>query len=124
MSSCSLLIVFFVFKQKTAYELRISDWSPDVRSSDLQPVSTLGFLDRKKRLRGIDDLPADSIGSYFVAALLSCDQFRNQLVVWREPRSEEGRVGKECVSTCRSRWASCNTKKKKCSAREYIVISE
>src|SRR3546814_5446224 len=33
MSSASLL--FFFFKQKTAYELRISDWSSDVCSSDL-----------------------------------------------------------------------------------------
>src|SRR3546814_7576419 len=31
---CWLLVVFF-FKQKTAYELRISDWSSDVCSSDL-----------------------------------------------------------------------------------------
>src|SRR3546814_9011935 len=31
----SLLIIFF-FKQKTAYEMRISDWSSDVCSSDLQ----------------------------------------------------------------------------------------
>src|SRR3546814_10779037 len=30
-----LLVVFFFFKQKTAYELRISDWSSDVCSSDL-----------------------------------------------------------------------------------------
>src|SRR3546814_7762271 len=30
-----LLCVFFFFKQKTAYELRISDWSSDVCSSDL-----------------------------------------------------------------------------------------
>src|SRR3546814_17711348 len=29
------LVVFFLFKQKTAYELRISDWSSDVCSSDL-----------------------------------------------------------------------------------------
>src|SRR3546814_10272821 len=29
------LFVFFVFKQKTAYEMRISDWSSDVCSSDL-----------------------------------------------------------------------------------------
>src|SRR3546814_7942393 len=29
------MIVFFVFKQKTAYEMRISDWSSDVCSSDL-----------------------------------------------------------------------------------------
>src|SRR3546814_15896517 len=28
-------IIFFFFKQKTAYELRISDWSSDVCSSDL-----------------------------------------------------------------------------------------
>src|SRR3546814_7886043 len=30
-----LLMLFFFFKQKTAYELRISDWSSDVCSSDL-----------------------------------------------------------------------------------------
>src|SRR3546814_10121644 len=29
-------VLFFFFKQKTAYELRISDWSSDVCSSDLQ----------------------------------------------------------------------------------------
>src|SRR3546814_3437876 len=30
-----VLVVFFFFKQKTAYEMRISDWSSDVCSSDL-----------------------------------------------------------------------------------------
>src|SRR3546814_10495520 len=30
--------LFFFFKQKTAYEMRISDWSSDVCSSDLQPA--------------------------------------------------------------------------------------
>src|SRR3546814_9782300 len=36
------LCLFFCFKQKTAYEMRISDWSSDVCSSDLagQPVGT------------------------------------------------------------------------------------
>src|SRR3546814_1396627 len=33
-----LMRCFFFFKQKTAYEVRISDWSSDVCSSDLQPV--------------------------------------------------------------------------------------
>src|SRR3546814_7464090 len=35
-----LVLFFFFFKQKTAYEMRISDWSSDVCSSDLslQPV--------------------------------------------------------------------------------------
>src|SRR3546814_7077481 len=32
-----ILCLFFFFKQKTAYEMRISDWSSDVCSSDLQP---------------------------------------------------------------------------------------
>src|SRR3546814_7231761 len=32
-----LITVFFFFKQKTAYEMRISDWSSDVCSSDLPP---------------------------------------------------------------------------------------
>src|SRR3546814_3240537 len=31
-----LMVTFFFFKQKTAYELRISDWSSDVCSSDLE----------------------------------------------------------------------------------------
>src|SRR3546814_7458451 len=35
MCVCYILFVFFFFKQKTAYEMRISDWSSDVCSSDL-----------------------------------------------------------------------------------------
>src|SRR3546814_1795891 len=34
--------MFFFFKQKTAYEMRISDWSSDVCSSDLQPSGAEG----------------------------------------------------------------------------------
>src|SRR3546814_4363769 len=33
--NCLYFVVFFFFKQKTAYEMRISDWSSDVCSSDL-----------------------------------------------------------------------------------------
>src|SRR3546814_6469654 len=36
-----MLYLFFFFKQKTAYEMRISDWSSDVCSSDLTLSSTL-----------------------------------------------------------------------------------
>src|SRR3546814_3797457 len=36
-SYCFLVYLFFFFKQKTAYEMRISDWSSDVCSSDLDP---------------------------------------------------------------------------------------
>src|SRR3546814_4745924 len=38
LSSRFLFVVFFFFKQKTAYEMRISDWSSDVCSSDLLTV--------------------------------------------------------------------------------------
>src|SRR3546814_740838 len=36
------VLFFFFFKQKTAYEVRISDWSSDVCSSDLPPVPAGG----------------------------------------------------------------------------------
>src|SRR3546814_1423614 len=42
---CACLVMFFVFKQKTAYEMRISDWSSDVCSSDLS-YAILAGLDR------------------------------------------------------------------------------
>src|SRR3546814_10816915 len=38
---CSSCLTFFFFKQKTAYEMRISDWSSDVCSSDLCVVETV-----------------------------------------------------------------------------------
>src|SRR3546814_8958630 len=36
-----MFVYFFFFKQKTAYEMRISDWSSDVCSSDLNPADFL-----------------------------------------------------------------------------------
>src|SRR3546814_7564990 len=36
------LLFFFFFKQKTAYEMRISDWSSDVCSSDLPSATKIG----------------------------------------------------------------------------------
>src|SRR3546814_4114779 len=42
------VLVFFFFKQKTAYEMRISDWSSDVCSSDLAPPIP-SLLDRLER---------------------------------------------------------------------------
>src|SRR3546814_16265078 len=41
---CVSLFFFFFFKQKTAYEMRISDWSSDVCSSDLRLVADLLLL--------------------------------------------------------------------------------
>src|SRR3546814_5782326 len=50
---CSVFLVFF-FKQKTAYEMRISDWSSDVCSSDL--------LDLHRHLGGEAVLRAVEVG--------------------------------------------------------------
>src|SRR3546814_3462246 len=46
------MYVFFFFKQKTAYEMRISDWSSDVCSSDLAQSADRGAADRGAVDRG------------------------------------------------------------------------
>src|SRR3546814_10746457 len=40
-----VLVTFFFFKQKTAYEMRISDWSSDVCSSDLASAGNHALLE-------------------------------------------------------------------------------
>src|SRR3546814_4172299 len=89
---------FFFFKQKTAYEMRISDWSSDVCSSDLERVAG----DPLRRGAG-DDLDAlGGVGADPVPTRLGS---RSCLILLVLSRSEERRVGKEWVSTCRSRWS-------------------
>src|SRR3546814_5841619 len=78
-------IAFFYFKQKTAYAVRISDWSSDVCSSDLfspppRPRAPVALI-----------LHPHPQGGGIGGAV-------------HVRRSEERRVGKECVSTCRFRW--------------------
>src|SRR3546814_9745365 len=53
-----LFLVVFFFKQKTAYEMRISDWSSDVCSSDLAgfDLDLLGDLDELQAEGGGEDL--------------------------------------------------------------------
>src|SRR3546814_10013694 len=83
-----LLFVFLFFKQKTAYEMRISDWSSDVCSSDLTKSASLG---RKRAL----------LVWLRLVVRMNLKPARAEAA----SRSEERRVGKECVSTCRSRWS-------------------
>src|SRR3546814_18488208 len=60
-----LVLFFFFFKQKTAYEMRISDWSSDVCSSDLGPKRLgIGRLrprhhDRPAAVGGLSDLDVE-----------------------------------------------------------------
>src|SRR3546814_5663554 len=105
---CSLKFLLYVvfFKQKTAYEMRISDWSSDVcfRSIQIQlPVkpsaATAG--------RALSDFgPSATTASASVAGCSRCQLDSSSGAAMAESgRSEERRVGKECVSTCRSRWS-------------------
>src|SRR3546814_16620012 len=50
--SCQLFLYFFFFKQKTAYEMRISDWSSDVCSSDL--LIQEGYVGLMKAVKRFD----------------------------------------------------------------------
>src|SRR3546814_5546065 len=54
-----MLVCFFFFKQKTAYEMRISDWSSDVCSSDLATVQA----ERAFRLALIRDVASTYFAS-------------------------------------------------------------
>src|SRR3546814_2387455 len=94
----------FVFvKQKTAYEMRISDWSSDVCSSDLDGAAAARLvLDDQflVELLGIEGLLV-ARGDIRLAAGAEGDDVVDRFL----GRSEERSVGTECVSTCRSRWS-------------------
>src|SRR3546814_1449637 len=68
---------FFFFKHKTAYEMRISDWSSDVCSSDLDDFSSL-LVSSDNRVQGdADDL------KFCGAGALSMDDRENYAVLMR-----------------------------------------
>src|SRR3546814_3499210 len=92
---CFFLLLFF-FKQKTAYEMRISDWSSDVCSSDLSWVLRSKGCDQATRIVLI--IPPTWWSKTWQWSIQSP----------RLSRSEERRVGKECVSTCRYRGSPYN----------------
>src|SRR3546814_1243088 len=67
-----MFILFFFFKQKTAYDMRISDWSSDVCSSDLPVVAAPAFAIRKPAVAifTLDDYAEAGIMSRLQAAVL------------------------------------------------------
>src|SRR3546814_16598272 len=118
--------------------MRISDWSSDVCSSDLFRVGffaasaiddwpspakiaiclvlhQVGLEEKARLLREAWQVVAPG-GKLYVAdygeqrSRLMRLLFR--LTIQQLDRSEERRVGKECVSTCRSRWSPYHSKKK------------
>src|SRR3546814_5306181 len=107
-----LFVIFFFFKQKTAYEMRISDWSSDVCSSDLLAADhqrmfrRAGAQHRIGNRHGVEEARADR-GDIERDAVGDAEQRLHLGGARREGiiRSEARRVGKECVSTCRYRWS-------------------
>src|SRR3546814_14529874 len=95
--------------------MRISDWSSDVCSSDLaaalddgQPFAGMG----QEIAHGIAEAGVDAAAAPVLGAFLDPvrreeeDRLRSrQALARRIHRSGERREGKECVSTCRSRWS-------------------
>src|SRR3546814_15998604 len=132
----SLFVLFFFFKQKTAYEMRISDWSSDVCSSDLRGVGGRPLQYRAGRNRPFSG--AAGVGGNHS---ISPDRGGDRIAAagWRRPRqhrkgcagagstsfrrvarlrrrlecgrSEKRRGGNGGVSTCRSRWSKYPKKK-------------
>src|SRR3546814_11604017 len=150
------VICFFFFKQKPAYEMRISDWSSDVCSSDLAAAIFAGASEKVRERRQFLErgkLVDHAIETALLIGFQAHDRAdrdiephgdqgteRRKLVglhgneepavvpLGRDPvadrkpvvgivklgeRSEERRVGKECVSTGRSGWSPDQLKKNK-----------
>src|SRR3546814_10812078 len=101
-TSCSLELFFF-FKQKTAFELRISDSSSDVCSSDL--INAIRDDKDKAEAMGLRTTLYKIVAWSVAAFFLSISGGLVGNVIGFIDRSEERRVGKERVSTCRSRWS-------------------
>src|SRR3546814_6628823 len=93
---------FVFFKQKTAYEMRISDWSSDVCSADrrMAPRRRIGSTIAGKTTNGTN------WGSQKAILVKIAPAAYSPLSCSVRTRSEESRVGKECVDTCKSRWSS------------------
>src|SRR3546814_2469185 len=83
---CCLCDVFFFCKQKTAYEMRISDWSSDVCSSDLRSALVAGA--------------SGLVGRQVVARLLRDPAYAQVCVLTRRPLDIKDQIGR---ASCRER---------------------
>src|SRR3546814_12665091 len=96
--------------------MRISDWSSDVCSSDLSRNSaqqvrsmndfTAGGIDKENfLLKRSPVIRIHHAPGFCCQGNMKAQHFRFGKQAFHARRSEERRVGKECVSTCRSRWS-------------------
>src|SRR3546814_17987054 len=98
--------------------MRISDWSSDVCSSDLSRQG--------RRFKAAWFVPAentDQCSASSLSAMVLCTFSVGSVAVANIllSRSEERRVGKECVSTCRSRWSPSHYKNKEIHSVELTT---
>src|SRR3546814_15152664 len=103
--------------------MRISDWSSDVCSSDLRFVPDIQEVVMPEPIHGsclCGQICFVVEGKFGPAGQCHCSKCRkvsgtdgNAVFYTARNRSEERRVGKDCVSTCRSRWSPYHYKKKK-----------
>src|SRR3546814_2577304 len=98
MITCSVVlfsyIVFFFFKQKTAYEMRISDWSSDVCSSDLLAIEPQRLL-TERPIEGAGAIDRGGAGDGASHHFDQCDRIRR---VDRMPHQQQ--IGR---ASCRER---------------------
>src|SRR3546814_16374076 len=99
--------------------MRISDWSSDVCSSDLEAEARLGLAQaedvRARRLvaEGVAGRERSDVTTATLRereAQVASARAAERLAAL-DLSTEEGRVGKEGVSTCRARWSAVNLKK-------------
>src|SRR3546814_14797372 len=109
--------------------MRISDWSSDVCASDLlveagMPCQTLvpGVERGERRAVEIEAEPAVQDGA--VGNVGDGHPVAAEIGPSGHARSEERRVGKECVSTCRSRWWPYHNKKKQTQHRMRLPLEK
>src|SRR3546814_11181002 len=110
------------FKQKTAYEMRISDWSSDVCSSDLGEARSARRRSRRigastgESRQGVRLYPAHAARRYgSLGPVMVRERSRARLTTPRAARafpsidhtrrSAERRVGKDCISEMTSWWS-------------------
>src|SRR3546814_15916846 len=100
--------------------MRISDWSSDVCSSDLPAIE---MHEPQLGSTRLDDIPAlDAARARFIETehIGHRRQRQREAAAFdaHDQRSEERRVGKECVSTCRSRVRPYTSKKQQMTQRK------
>src|SRR3546814_11356484 len=110
------MVLCFLFKQKRAYEVRISDWSSDVCSSALTSApkwrSRFSVWSRVGSGSITVVMPGVFRAASRIADFTCAEATGNSYSIGSGWRSEERRVGKDCVSTCRSRGSTYHYNKK------------